>query len=204
MSEETKKDTVETKAIEVGKIDFTEQFKEELTKMKEELSGQYKAEFAEFKKAVEEEAEKKVQLSEMKIALLEEKNQEKEDLMFFNELVSARKKVLSEKDAVLRKLKVARKSGIMKLSETESYNHYEEAKKELMNSQQIISYGEIGHAGNQPDNSSTPLMKAKELAEEKIKAGKSKMEAFAEASIESGYRTVMSSPRKDNVKTIYR
>ena len=211
MEKETKnsvepKEEVMQKEENTVKIDFKEEIQKELLKMKEEIEAKHKQELSEMKKAMEEQAVKKAELAEAKISLLEEANKDKEDLMFFNELVAKEIKVLADREDVMRKLKASRKSGVIKLSETEEYNHYEEMKKDLLNSPKKIDYSEKGNPGNAPDNAVIGAFeKTKALAEEKMKAGKSRVKAYSEASLETGYKTMQSDrSRMSNSPIVYR
>lgn len=192
-----KKETKETPAVQIN-------FKEELQKAKEEMKVEMKAEFdtqlVEMKQSINAEAEKRVSAAEARatatearLEAIEKERQEEEDLAIFERAVRGEVALMKDKDRILKKLKAARKSGLVKLSEKEgdTYDYYEEAKKEILGSSKKISYKELGtSAGFNSDTQEVTLTEVKELAEKKMQDGKDRVSAFTEAKVELGYQTI--------------
>lgn len=171
----------------------------ELEKYKKEIEESFKLQLSEMQKKVDDAnkraeereaiADERIKLSEEKVRLFEEKSFDKEDEILLSELIRDGKVKPAFKEKVMRQLKAARVTGIVKLSETENYNSYDELRKELQEREVVIKYGEIGTSSTPKKNNSDEVIK---LSETYVKDGLNLKDAMQKAKNELKYDFVMS------------
>lgn len=172
--------TAEVKPVE--NISLTE-----LEKFKKEMEDSFKLKLSEVESKAQEEkalAEERVKLAEEKVNLLLDKTATQEDELFLSELIRDGKVLPKEKERELRRLMAARKAGCVKLSESDNYNFYEEAKAELSGREKVINYSEVGTSSQTPADLDREVLK---LSEKYAKEGMSLKEATIKAKNELNY-----------------
>ena len=164
---------------EVSKMDNQETvtMSEQVEKYKKELEDTFKIQLAELKaenerkeKDFEENkkvADERVRLAEERVAFLEAKDARREDDVFLSEIIRQGKVLPKDKEKELKRLEAARKAGTLKLSESESFNYYQDLRDELSNRPVVIQYAEIGSSNPEgAGNGSDVIALAEKLVKE--------------------------------------
>lgn len=166
----------------------------EVTKLLEVEREKMKLAFSEQIKEVQKKADERVQLAEVEIKILQEESIKKEDEMKLSEWLKDGKVLDKEKDEVLLELKKARKVGVVKLSETESYDDYQKTCNRYDSRKPIVEYGKtLGSSFVGAVNSTSKADDVIKLAEKYEKENKmTKRDAILRARKELGYEYAVS------------
>lgn len=191
MSDEVKKETPASitlaemnKAIDEAKKTMEMKFAEQVTEITKQAQEKVNL------------AEERVKLSEQRISFLEGKLHDTEDEMILSEAIRGKDgkgRILpQDKEKWAKKLRAARKTGPVKLSETETYDSYSELVKELKEMKPVIEYGKEYGSSFTEETKEVTYAEVKKYAEQlkKDNPSLSAQEIANRAMAETGYKLV--------------